>query len=275
MRFSVTHETKYRYSGPVRLGPHLLRLTPRNSGIRLLSGRLVIEPEPSLLQEAVDSWGNPITRAEFEGTTDLLRVESNFELLTAPSPANTALDLPPLPWPVADAGVMTPYLTQEGIDETVWEFAAGIQETAGSSAAGFLEQLNRTLYERTDRRIRMSGDAHMPSHTLTTRSGACRDLAVLFMAVCRSAGIPARFVSGYQARAENSDGRRHLHAWPEVYLGEAGWRGFDPTHGTRVDDGHVALCAAPSQADTMPIKGGFFGTAVTSTMTYDARIVAE
>jgi transglutaminase-like putative cysteine protease len=54
------------------------------------------------------------------------------------------------------------------------------------------------------------------------------------------------------------DGRRHLHAWAEVVLPGIGYRGWDPMHGVRVGDGHVALCAAATQAATMPVEGGFF-----------------
>ena len=44
MRFSVSHETLYRYSVPVSLAPHLLRLDPRLDGGRLLSRELFVEP---------------------------------------------------------------------------------------------------------------------------------------------------------------------------------------------------------------------------------------
>ena len=106
--------------------------------------------------------------------------------------------------------------------------------------------------------IRAEGAAWSPERTLVAGGGACRDVTALFMAACRSVGIAARFVSGYQAEADTPDGRRHLHAWPEAFLPGVGWRGFDPTHGLPVTDGHVALCAAPDQAATMPIEGGFW-----------------
>jgi transglutaminase-like putative cysteine protease len=133
-------------------------------------------------------------------------------------------------------------------------------------------RLNRTLFARMRHEIRAEGAAWSPERTLFAGGGACRDVTALFMAACRSLGIAARFVSGYQAAADTPDGRRHLHAWPEAFLPGVGWRGFDPTHGLAVTDGHVALCAAPDQAATMPIEGGFYGDAVASTREYDVQI---
>ena len=61
------------------------------------------------------------------------------------------------------------------------------------------------------------------------------DVTALFMAACRSLGIAARFVSGYQAEADTPDGRRQLHAWPEAFLPGVGWCGFDPDARPRRD----------------------------------------
>ncbi|WP_342586682.1 transglutaminase family protein [Methyloligella halotolerans] len=132
--------------------------------------------------------------------------------------------------------------------------------------------MNTTLYRRTDRKIRAEGAAQSAAETLAIGRGACRDLAVLFIAACRCLNIPARFVSGYQAHAETADGKRYLHAWPEAYLPGAGWYGFDPTHGVMVADGHVGICAGPEQADTMPVSGGFFGPVVSSSLNFEVEI---
>jgi hypothetical protein len=58
-----------------------------------------------------------------------------------------------------------------------------------------------------------------------------------------------------------------------VWVPELGFVGWDPTHGVRAGNGHVALCAAPDQAGTLPIEGGFFfeGATITSTLEYDIR----
>jgi transglutaminase-like putative cysteine protease len=157
----------------------------------------------------------------------------------------------------------------------VGAFAAELAARSDGDALVFLDRLNRELFSRTERKIRNAGYAQDPEETLATAKGACRDLALLFMAAARSQGLAARFASGYQARSETPDGKRHLHAWPEVFLPGAGWRGYDPTHGCAVTDGHVALCAGPDQLSTMPVEGGFFGDGVSSTITFELAIDAS
>ncbi|CAH2599905.1 Transglutaminase family protein [Rhodovastum atsumiense] len=273
MRFSVRHETLYQYSAPVRFTPHLLRLTPRVDPTCILARSIVVTPEPVMRHEATDRFGNPITHVHFEGVSDILRVESSFAVDTFAAPALRDPGLPLLPWPTTLDDPLAGYRLQGAQDDAVSAFATALAAESGWAVLPFLDHLTRWLFTHLERRIRAGGAAQAPARTLALGSGACRDLAVLFMAACRSLGLAARFVSGYQARADTRDGRRHLHAWPEVFLPGLGWRGFDPTHGVAVDDGHVALCAAPDQAATMPVEGAFYGSDVTSTIAYHVEIV--
>ena len=267
MRFSVHHETVYHYSAPVKLGDHLLRLTPRSEYIDGLAHEIVIDPLPAWRADELDREGSQITRLGFSGETTSLRILNRFSGMTRGTiPPGTAD--PPLPWPDT---TMARYLGA-GVDPAVARFARELADQTGQQSIAFLELLNRTLHQRINRHIRPSGNAQPAAETLARGQGACRDLSVLFMACCRSLGIPARFASGYQAWSEMLDGRRHLHAWPEVLLPGTGWRGYDPTHGRAVDGDHVALAVSPDQSGTMPIEGSFRGCDITSTMEYDVRI---
>lgn len=275
MRFSVHHETLYRYSAPVRFAPHVLRLHPRADGGRILTSSLVLEPAPAERHEQTDRFGNRVTQATFAGSSDLLRIVGRFAFDTcAPAPLYDA-GLPRLPWLSNLQDELADYRSTGAEDAAVQAFADGIASPCGGAVLPFLECLNQTLFTRMQRGIRAGGAAQTPAHTLAIGSGACRDLTVLFMAACRSQGIAARFVSGYQAQADTPDGRRHMHAWAEVFLPGLGWRGFDPMHGVCVTDGHVALCAAPDQAATMPVEGGFYGNGVRSTLDYLVRIATS
>lgn len=269
MRYTVRHETNYSYSAPVALGPHRLRLTPR--GGRVLSRNLIVEPPPFSRTEGPDAYGNLVADLTFAGETRFLRVDSLVSVDTDAPPPPTAA--PGLPWtpPGPDLAAFAP---PEEIDPRVQAFAQELLTETGAEALAFLDRLNQRLFHRTDGEFRLEGEAQEPEETLATARGACRDLTVLFMAVCRSLQIPARFVSGYQSKAAAPDGVRQLHAWPEVHIPGVGWRGYDPTYGTPVGEEHIALAAAPTQAETMAVEGGFVGSAA-ATLTYRVWIETD
>ena len=280
MQFTVSHVTSYHYSAPIRLGPHRLRVAPRREAGRDICFSIEVLPVPVARLEEVDRWGNRIIALDFSGETDHFRIESKFTMLTEAPVMPTAarpLALPPLPWTGGAGRIepdLAPFLEAPDPGPEVRRFAASLASGTDSPFA-FLAALNETLFTRTDRHIRAEGYAKTAAETLATGRGACRDLTELFLAAARAQGIPARFASGYQARGESPDGRRHLHAWPEVWLPGLGWRGYDPTHGTPVTDGHVAVAVAPTQAETMTIEGSFWGGAVQSTLDYHIGIEAR
>ncbi|QMV73003.1 DUF3488 domain-containing transglutaminase family protein [Comamonas piscis] len=68
------------------------------------------------------------------------------------------------------------------------------------------------------------------------KQGFCEHISAAFVIALRSAGVPARIVTGYQGGESNSvDGywtvrQADAHAWAEVWLGEEkGWVRYDPT----------------------------------------------
>ena len=124
----------------------------------------------------------------------------------------------------------------------------------------FLTALTRRLHEEFAHTIREEGPAEPAESTLAARSGSCRDLSVLFCEACRSRGIPARFVSGYEREAAVQE-PAHMHAWAEVYLPGGGWRGYDPSQGLAVSTAHVALAAAADPLLAAPVSGTYRGKA--------------
>jgi transglutaminase-like putative cysteine protease len=68
-----------------------------------------------------------------------------------------------------------------------------------------------------------------------TRAGFCEHYAGAFVFLMRSAGVPARVVTGYQGGEMNPiDGyltvrQSDAHAWAEVWLPRRGWVRIDPT----------------------------------------------
>ena len=55
--------------------------------------------------------------------------------------------------------------------------------------------------------------------TLQEKTGDCDDLSFLYISLCRSAGIPARFIRGYLLDATNGGVSATAHAWTEIFVG--------------------------------------------------------
>ena len=76
---------------------------------------------------------------------------------------------------------------------------------------------------------------------LENKRGVCDELTTLFVAMLRSQGIPARFVTGSSYTNVINDFGNH--AWAEVYFPNVGWVAFDPTYGQfgYVDATHIKM----------------------------------
>jgi transglutaminase-like putative cysteine protease len=86
-------------------------------------------------------------------------------------------------------------------------------------------------------------------------AGVCQDQAHVMVAVCRSLGIPARYVSGYFYAANEPD--LASHAWADVCLDAANrrWVSIDITHSCLIDQRHVRLAMGTDYDACPPIKG--------------------
>lgn len=278
MKFNIEHTTTYHYSIPVKLGMHVLRLRPRNdAGYNLMNFEYLIDPLPALYEDSLDAEGNSITHVGFNGDTTQLTITSQFELQTiAKQPANNVSDSKSLALPIAyphqRQAMLSRYLGPPPDHHEVVELANDIATQAGARPIDFLDVLTNYIYRHIQHAVRDTGGPQTPTETLHSGKGACRDIAVLFMAVCRVQGMAARFVSGYQAKPAHANEQRYMHAWPEVYIPGAGWRGYDPTHNLIVNDQHVAVAAAYDPVDAAPIEGNFSGAAGTSTMSVQLNI---
>ncbi|WP_210395345.1 transglutaminase family protein [Motiliproteus sediminis] len=276
MLFNIQHHTRYDYSQPVRLSPQQLRFHPRGDGSqRVIAHHLCISPTPSGQNEYLDLEGNRVTQVWFEGETQHLEVRLEMQVETL---RKNAFDFMLAPQSMSlpinheqDSICARAYLDRSQADDAVTAFAAELSVAVERDTLRFLDRLSRQLYEQFTQIHRHSGAPQTPAITLQSRSGACRDLAVLFVDCCRAEGIAARFASGYQQGNLQSD-RRDLHAWPEVYLPGAGWRGYDPTQGHAVADTHVTIAAAAQARDTLPVIGVFVGDGASSALDFTVRI---
>jgi transglutaminase-like putative cysteine protease len=269
MHFQARHVTRYRYSRPVWCEPLTVRLKPRSDyRQRLLSFDLDIDPVPKGRCDSIDLEGNEVTTAWFEAATDFLTVTTSFEAETEDvnpfqfvlRPTATRI---PLVAPAEEQRYFELYAKPLTRSKEVDELVHRLAQKADFRTVEFLCGLNDWIHAHHEKILRPSGSAWEPQLTLREGRGACRDLAVLFVEACRVLNIPSRFVSGYGASLDETTDRE-LHAWAEVYLPGAGWRGFDPSVGLAVAERHLAVAVAAISDLAAPTSGTFRGEAHSS-----------
>jgi transglutaminase-like putative cysteine protease len=268
----VHHVTKYRYKKPLRLGEHRLMFRPRDSfDQRLLHADLTIFPQPARLRWIHDAFGNCVTLFDVGAESNYLEVASLIRLDHTPENAPDFQIEDHAKWhpfayeaeqrPDLEACTQRHHPDPEGSVQTwLGRFLnIGKKQPTGR----LLMTLNEAIAQGFIYVRRSASGIQSPAETLRSRSGSCRDFALLMMEAARLMGFAARFVTGY-IYVPDRDGPGWLgggstHAWCQIYLPGAGWVEFDPTNGIvgNRDLIRVAVARTPEQA--IPLSGVYWG----------------
>jgi transglutaminase-like putative cysteine protease len=212
-----------------------------------------------------DVHGNSVATVLFSGATDALAILSEVvvehydEQPMDFSIEERAARFPFLLTPAERIDLM-PYLTpcypedQTQLDQWSQRFWKP-GNTADTYA--LLDEINRAIASGFTYARREEPGVQRPARTLALQSGSCRDFATLMIEVCRFLGLPARFVSGYSSTEDIPAALGSTHAWTEVYLPGAGWKGFDSTGGIITGPKHIAVAVGRDPESLPPISGSF------------------
>jgi transglutaminase-like putative cysteine protease len=282
-RLQINHVTTYEYADTVTLLPHRLLLRPREGkDIRIESANLTIAPAHHL-QWQRDVCDNAVATATFTEPSKWLVIDSRLIL--------QHYDDLPLDFLVADCAVYYPfqYDAAERVDLEPYLSAIFVQDQpqlsqwlrqfwqSGQIVETYLllEWINKAIATGFTYQQREEPGVQTPAATLARRAGSCRDFATLFIESCHYLGLAARFVSGYLYSPSPTLGQGATHAWSEVYLPGAGWKGFDSTSGLVVGNDHIAVAVSRHPEAVPPVSGSFL-TAPTATPRVPVmRVVVE
>jgi transglutaminase-like putative cysteine protease len=64
-------------------------------------------------------------------------------------------------------------------------------------------------------------------------TGSCSEYSFCFIALCRAAGVPARYVGAFVVRGDDASLDDVFHRWPQVYLPNHGWVRMDAQAGDK------------------------------------------
>ncbi len=273
---AIHHTTRYRYEQAVTFSPHQLFLYPRESQV-IRADSFEIETQPEANTRWVrDCFENIVLRVDYGLTkTDLLEFKATIHVrLRDTNPFDFILDTHALGYPMRylphETQALSPYLCptpQPGASKVLdWFYTAVKNPNQSDNIVSFLAEINQAVFEKIAYQRRDEEGIQTPDETLAKGSGSCRDMAVLMIAIARQLGLAARFVSGYLYDPPGGeDGERifnrahgSMHAWLEIYLPGAGWKGFDPTNGILANHFFIPTAVAGNPAQANPVQGRYY-----------------
>jgi len=77
----------------------------------------------------------------------------------------------------------------------------------------------------------MIGGWDVPEVVLKRGTGSCSEYTFAFIALCRAAGLPARYQAGVVVRGDDASVDEAFHRWAEIYLPNYGWIPVDANKG--------------------------------------------
>lgn len=281
MNLKISHTTRYDYDREVQIMPHLLYLRPReNPLLQIRNFTFRFEPEADV-DWMRDDFDNLPASAQFSEPTTSLTICSECDVLTT--------DTSPFDFLIRDYATTFPfsyeplhqfnlsiYLTPPEKEVQLllkdWVNKKNVART--QQTIPWLSELNQMVSRNLVYKRREEAGIQSGRTTLSRGSGTCRDFAMLFIECARTLGLAARFVSGYHfdpGRYGGSGG--DMHAWAEVFLPGAGWRGIDPTNGIFCDSAYVPVAHAVVAESVNPIQGSFISKPpAKATLCTDVRV---
>jgi transglutaminase-like putative cysteine protease len=268
---NIRHVTTYRYRQPVAFGAHRMMLRPRDDDDQeVIHSEIEITPRPRQLAWTRDTFGNHVATADFADQAAELRFVSNIRLDHTPT-GFRAPDIEhfartyPFAYAPEDGLALEHFTAPPSSYAELDRWSEAFFHTDGSADThALLVRMTRTISLTFRHVARHEKGIQNPAQTLKLGSGSCRDLAMLMIAVLRSRGMAARFVSGYLHLPDDDDDDvtgGNTHAWVQVYVPGPGWVDFDPSGGTVGNRNLVRVAVARHLREAIPLQGTWFGNA--------------
>ena len=268
MLLHLIHRTTFVYAGAVRDSFNEVRLRPVDDNVqKCRSFDLRISPTGAETRDYQDYYGNRVHYFDVSASHEKLVIEAESQVETksdAQRPDVPGIPSPGLPGARSPSELYSEFLaashyvplTVELWRETQDVFAVDARTEIWKDAL----RLGRHVYKTFTYKPHSTGVHTLATDALKLRTGVCQDYAHVMLGLCRTVGIPARYVSGYFFNRSRRPGEIEAsHAWVEVLVPDFGWAAYDPTHDRIADERYVKVAAGRDYADIRPVSGTYRG----------------
>jgi len=256
-RLQVKHSTSFQYESEVSASFNEARMTPLNTPDQfVINHELKINPF-STIYNYQDYFGTEVRAFDVQTPHTYLEIVS-LSLVETKTPASGNLNAS---WADLSDRVLTDelleYLTFSALVDPI---ESRFDLRAQATPLNAVHFLNTAMREQIKYKPGSTSVYSPASEAWEKQAGVCQDFTHATLSLLRSAGIPARYVSGYLYNGSGEIGEEVIgesHSWVEAWVGH--WLPFDPTNGNPVAEDHVLVARGRDYHDVSPLKGIFSG----------------
>lgn len=253
MRIAIDHLTRYTYASVASYCVQSLRLTPASfNGQTVIDWQVTVEPAAHATTTR-DGFGNVITLQTVSVPHDVILVRARGTVVTE--------DRNGLVEGLSDGVPSRIYLRRTRLTAPSADIEQIVDSTRDLEPISRLHAMMNSIRDRVDYVPGATGAETTAVQALAAATGVCQDHAHIFIATARSAGIPARYVTGYLLMEDSDEHASAHHAWAEAYVDGLGWVGFDVANRICPTARYVRLAAALDAYYAAPIRGTRRGAA--------------
>ncbi len=228
---TFTHEVRNYGPGSLKSLDIYLAI-PENSDHQTLIGEPVYFADVSP-EYVTDGWGQPFAAFHFEDIPSGAKASASYmatadlyqtRYFVRPEKVGRPKDIP--------GEISKKFLA----DDTKFDIKNPVIQTALKEAIG--DETN--LYWKA-RKIygwildtlyyELAGGWNVAPAIIERGNGSCSEYSFVFIAMCRAAGIPARYTGSIVIRGDRASEDEVFHRWCEIYLPPYGWIPVDPSRG--------------------------------------------
>lgn len=263
-RLRIEHRTGYRYESTVAASFNEVRMTPLNTRRQhVVSHQLHITPGAGV-SEYQDYWGTTVHSFDVHDPHVMLEVVSTATVDTetehfaaegtdwATLTSNSVRDR----W----CEYLTPTALVPALSDADSRLSIVSDMLSSATPTDAIALAFNAVRERITYRSGATSVFTTADQAWELGEGVCQDYSHTLLSLLRSAGIPARYVSGYLHDPSKELGATNVgesHAWVEFWNG--GWEAIDPTNSREVAGSHVLVARGRDYVDVAPLKGIYAG----------------
>ncbi|PZS17427.1 MAG: transglutaminase family protein [Pseudonocardiales bacterium] len=250
--YVLRQRLRYDYDRPAYDLEHRLVVVPRawHGNLRRRLHRVEVSVAGARVCNRRDAYGNVVVQVG----VDVVPASIEFAVAAVVERVGPRLDAVLPASALSDQRLLRP-TRLTAADEAIRELAAQIRADS-SDHLEFAERCCAQVRAAISYQFGVTTCATTAAEALAGARGVCQDHAHVALAVCRAAGVPARYVSGHLL------GDSGTHAWVEVVVADgdrARAVAFDPCNGCRAGSRHLPVAAGRDYTDVAPTSGRFAG----------------